>query len=224
MLICRLFIAEQVVLRLMSFQLRVQQPLKQLLNFCRLLAVSSAVAAAAVCLMNDAVAYTQLLLGQDAAVVAAAALQLAWKLLQQQQQQQEGVDAGPNSHSWAVSAGAAIEGRRSREETSTQQGRDWSQEQRSSSRNTSHRQHHLAADSDGRASLGGDDDAHRSGARRSSHSFGRSAAPAAAMDAVLSDGSWLAVVGLQESEVAEVQQVLQQLLNLQQQQQQQQQP
>jgi hypothetical protein len=54
---------------------------------------------------------------------------------------------------------------------------------------------------------------------RSSHSrsFGRSAA-AAAGDAALSDGSWLAVVGLQESEVAEVQQVLQQLLDLQQQQ------
>lgn len=77
-----LFMAEQVVLRLLRFQLgpsSAQQPLKYLFNFCRLLGLEGhqqqEVARAAVCALNDAVAYTNLLCRCEAAVVAAAALQ-----------------------------------------------------------------------------------------------------------------------------------------------------
>ncbi|KAF8060072.1 hypothetical protein HT031_005011 [Scenedesmus sp. PABB004] len=73
----RLFTAEQVLLRLMGFQLVVPQPHKHLFNFCRLLGASRAVAGAGAALLNDALAYTRLAAACDAAVLAAAALQLA---------------------------------------------------------------------------------------------------------------------------------------------------
>jgi hypothetical protein len=220
----------------MSFQLRVQQPLKQLLNFCRLLGVSKAVAAAAVCLLNDAVAYTQLLLTEDAAVVAAAALQLAWQLVQQQQ---HGVDTRREDHrSGAASRGldAAVTGKSSWEAYSNaqqqQQQRARHQHQGNSSgapeayRHASHQQRRSAAGSDVEGRLGLEDVAGCGAMRGSSNSHSISgsssaaAAAAAAGDAAVKDGSWLAAVGLQQREVAEVQQALQQLLHVQQQQQQ----
>jgi hypothetical protein len=71
----QLFMAEQAVLRLMRFEFGVDQPHKYLLNFCRLLEIQQQLAAAAVCVLNDCVVYTDLVCIQQAAVVAAAALQ-----------------------------------------------------------------------------------------------------------------------------------------------------
>jgi hypothetical protein len=230
----RLFIAEQVVLRLMSFQMRVQQPLKQLLNFCRLLGASKAVAAAAVCLLNDAVAYTQLVLTQDAAVLAAGALQLAWQLMQQQQQQHGGAAHQEVSSKAAASdlqETAVLAGRASWEvHSGLQEQRNRHREhERSISRDALHRQRHSAADSEsrGRHRLPFYDHHHGDDSRRgvrqrssSSRSVGGHLAVAAAGDAALRDGSWLAAVGLQQSEVAEVQQALHELVRLQEPQQQ----
>lgn len=71
----QLFVAEQVVLRLMRFELGVEQPHKHLFNFCRLLGLQQEQSAAAVCVLNDGIAYTTLVCKYQAAVVAAAALQ-----------------------------------------------------------------------------------------------------------------------------------------------------
>ena len=80
----RLLSAEQVVLRLLNFQLLTPRPHAYLLNLARLLGASQAAVAAAMCLLNDACVYTQLLLEQPAEVLAVAAMQLALHLLQQQ--------------------------------------------------------------------------------------------------------------------------------------------
>lgn len=71
----QLFIAEQALLRTMRFELGVQQPHKHLLNYVALLELGQHAAAAAVCVLNDAVAYTRVVCTHSAAVVAAAALQ-----------------------------------------------------------------------------------------------------------------------------------------------------
>jgi hypothetical protein len=71
----QLFVTEQVVLRVMRFQLEVEQPHKYLLNLCRLLDVQQQLAAAAVAVLNDAIAYTGLVCRTRAAILAAAALQ-----------------------------------------------------------------------------------------------------------------------------------------------------
>lgn len=71
----QLFIAEQALLRTMRFELGAQQPHKHLLNYVALLELSQHAAAAAVCVLNDAVAYTRVVCTHSAAVVAAAALQ-----------------------------------------------------------------------------------------------------------------------------------------------------
>jgi hypothetical protein len=71
----QLFVTEQVVLRIMRFQLEVEQPHKYLFNFCRLLDVQQQLAAAAAAVLNDAIAYTALVCRTRAAVLAAAALQ-----------------------------------------------------------------------------------------------------------------------------------------------------
>jgi hypothetical protein len=71
----QLFMAEQALLRTMRFELGVQQPHKHLLNYVALLDLGQHAAAAAVCVLNDAVAYTRLVCTHSAAVVAAAALQ-----------------------------------------------------------------------------------------------------------------------------------------------------
>lgn len=81
--------AEQVILRLLRFQLVVTHPHKHLLNFCKVLGVKQEQAAAAVCALNDAVAYTALVCRFEAAVVAAAALQYVLLRAQQQQDQQQ---------------------------------------------------------------------------------------------------------------------------------------
>jgi hypothetical protein len=91
----RLFAAEQVVLRLMSFQLGVDQPHKHLLNFCKLLGASRTATAAAVCILNDTLAYTNFCLTAEPAAVAAAALQLAVAYLVQQQQRHRWLQQQP---------------------------------------------------------------------------------------------------------------------------------
>jgi hypothetical protein len=71
-----LFLAEQVVLRRMRFQLGdTAQPHKHLLNFCRLLGLARATAADAVATLNDALSYTRLACDTQPGVLAAAALQ-----------------------------------------------------------------------------------------------------------------------------------------------------
>ncbi len=77
----RLLVAEQHVLRLVRFQLYIDLPHKYLLNLCKLLAVSRATTAAALCLTNDSIAYTDLCLRRQPMEVAAAALQLCMGLL-----------------------------------------------------------------------------------------------------------------------------------------------
>lgn len=177
----------------MSFQLNVQQPHKQLLNFCNLLRVSTTAAAAAVCLLNDAVAYTGLCARYDAAVIAAAVLQLVLQLLEEQ--------AAARQQSAA----------RLEHAVNSSKGRQPSEHHRQGSSNISTGAHDTYRD---RLQHGSNGSRRRSGSRDGLHLEppGPSAAAAVTSAAVVRDGSWVGLVGLQHHQVDAVVTVLQQLL------------
>eukprot|EP00877_Chromochloris_zofingiensis_P003720 jgi/Chrzof1/13349/Cz07g29230.t1 len=91
----QLLIAEQHVLRVMQFQVNIDHPYKYLLNLCNLLQVSKPTAAAAVCLLNDCLTFTDLCIKQSPYVTAAAVLYASMQL-----QAQSDVD---NHHDAALS-------------------------------------------------------------------------------------------------------------------------
>jgi hypothetical protein len=185
----QLFLAEQAVLRLMRFKLTVHQPHKYLLNFCRLLELQQQLAAAAVCVLNDAIAYTTLVCQHSAAVVAAAALQYVL----------QNPDTVQRAYSWEQSQDG--EGRVGRGDGGGGGGsgvadrRDWQEvlpDEQAYQRSNSHR-HRSSYD---------DFDSRRGGSRKSGMST----------EAVLG-GAWIEAVGLAKIEVDAAQQVLQALFS-----------
>lgn len=178
----QLFMAEQAVLRLMRFQLGVQQPHKYLLNFCQLLGLQQQLAAAAVCVLNDAIAYTTLVCEQESAVVAAAALQYVL--------QRPGGDAVVE---WVVGQMSRDVQGCSREEGGRGGGssRDWRHEPP----RHSHRSPH--------------DDSRGSGGSRKGAGTVREADPASG--GVLAGGEWIPAVGLQVEQVSAAQAVIHEL-------------
>lgn len=183
----QLFLAEQAVLRLMRFELTVHQPHKYLLNFCRLLELQQQLAAAAVCVLNDAIAYTTLVCQHSAAVVAAAALQYVL----------QNPDTMQRAYSWDQSqdgegrvgrgdggggGGSGVADRQDRRDR-----QEFLPDEQAYQRSSSHR-HRSSYD---------DLDSRRGGSRKSGMST----------EAMLG-GAWIEAVGLSKSDVDAAQQVL----------------